>query len=177
MIQQIKTAVLSMILISFASCAGTIKTTSSPDSSMASFKKVYIISTEESKYIKFKFGRITPIGYLPPIEDRPPVNQGTIGNTAEVIKKELEKYGIEAVLGKKGDTPEGFDLVIEYNDTWRWDFKKVLDRLEIILINSDGKEIAKSIYTIHRNKEMHNFPTPEKEVPKMIKLIFNRLSA
>ncbi len=75
-----------------------------------------------------------------------------------------------AEIGKKEDTPEGFDLIIQYYDTWRWDFKKILDKLEIVFITPEGdKVIAKSTYNIYANKEMHNFPTPEKEVPKMIK--------
>jgi len=48
--------------------------------------------------------------------------------------------------------------------------KKILDKLEIVFISADGKtEIARSTYNIYRNKELHDFPSAEKEVPKMIK--------
>lgn len=151
------------------SCAGTIQTTKDPTPNISKFTTAYIISTEDSQYIKFRFGTITPFGYIPPV-DGPAEKSNVIGNTDVVIKNELEKHGINAVIGKKGDMPEDYDLIVEYNDTWRWDFKKVLERLEIIFISPNDKSlIAKSTYSIYKNKELHNFPTPEKEVPKMIK--------
>ena len=62
-----------------------------------------------------------------------------------------------------------------YNDIWRWDLKKILDRLDIVFISpNDNKEIARSTYNVYKNKELHNFPTPEKEVPKMIKELLNK---
>ena len=69
-----------------------------------------------------------------------------------------------------GSEPKDFDLIVEYKDKWRWDFKKILDELEIKFITPNGKEIiSKSNFIIYKNKELHNFPSPEKEVPKMIK--------
>ena len=99
----------------------------------------------------------------------------TIGNTDTIIKQELEKYGIRAVIGKKGDIPENFDFIIKYRDTWRWDFKKILDELEIFFISKKGhKIIAESTFNIYKNKELHNFPIPEKVVPKMIKELLDK---
>ena len=168
-----KTFYLIMTLFLF-SCAGTIKTTRYPDQYNSEFKEAYIISTENSQYIKFKFGIFMPFGYMPPVDDPAEKNE-VIGNTDTIIKQELEKYGIHSIIGKKGDTPEDFDLIVEYNDTWRWDFKKILDRLEIIFISPKGDSIlAKSTYNIYKNKELHNFPTPEKEVPKMIKELLDK---
>ena len=97
------------------------------------------------------------------------VTREVIGNTDKVIKSELEKYGIQAEIVRKGEVLYDFDIIVEYYDTWRWDFKKILDKLEIVFISPKGELIAKSTYNIHRSKEFHNFPTPEKEVPKMIK--------
>jgi hypothetical protein len=37
-----------------------------------------------------------------------------------------------------------------------------------------GEVIAKSTYNIYWNKEIHNFPSPEKEVPKMIKELLEK---
>lgn len=152
----------------FYSCGGTVKTTQYTNASDSSFRKAYVVSTENSQYIKFKFGTITPFGYLTPLDD-PAEEKEVIGNTAAVIKRELEKHGIQAVIGEKGDMPEGFDLIVEYKDTWRWDFKDILDQLDIFFIAPQGNLLlAKSTYTISKNKEIHNFPSPEKEVPKMI---------
>jgi hypothetical protein len=150
-------------------CAGTINTVRHSNQDLANFKKAYIVSAENSQYIRFKFGAITPYGYII-LPDRPPTEHTVVGDTDVVIKKELEKYGISAVIGKRGDIPVDLDLIVEYYDTWRWDFGNILDRLEIVFISPEGdKEIARSIYKIYWNKEMHDFPTPEKEVPKMIK--------
>jgi hypothetical protein len=109
-----------------------------------------------------------PYGYMP-LPDDPAVETEKIGNTDQVIKEELEKYGISAVIGKRGDTPDDFDIIVEYRDTWRWDFKKILEGLEIIFISSDGKEILSKSEFVIGSKEFHNYPSPEKEVPKMIK--------
>lgn len=79
------------------------------------------------------------------------------------------------MIGKKGDIPENFDLIIKYKDKWRWDFKKILDELEISYISKKRhKIIAKSTFNIYKNKELHNFPIPEKVVPKMIKERLNK---
>ncbi|MDH5381446.1 MAG: hypothetical protein OEW75_11370 [Cyclobacteriaceae bacterium] len=157
---------LNVILLS--GCAGTIHTVSQTPEYIPEYKKAYIISAENSQFIKFKFGVILPYTYIP-LPDDPAEDHEIIGNTDVVIKMELEKYGISAEIGEKGNVPEDIDIIVMYNDIWRWDFKKILDRLDIVFISpNDNKEIAKSTYKIYKNKEMHNFPTPEKEVPKMI---------
>ncbi|NHJ85657.1 MAG: hypothetical protein FK734_09360 [Asgard group archaeon] len=132
------------------------------------------MSAENSKYIEFRFGIITPFVYYVPPDD-PAIEHETIGNTDLVIKQELEKYGIYTVIGKRGDSPENFDLIVEYNDTWRWDFKEIIDKLEIAFISPSGDSlIAKSTYNISKNKELHNFPTPEKVVHKMIQELLQK---
>jgi hypothetical protein len=158
-----------VIIFLLSSCAGTIHTVKRTELVQKQFKKAYIVSSDNSQYIKFKFGIITPVAYIV-LSDDPAQKHEVIGNTAMVLKQELEKYGIEAEIGQKGDKVDGCDLIVLYQDTWRWDMKKILDKLEIVFISADGKtEIARSTYNIYRNKELHNFPSPEKEVPKMIK--------
>ena len=165
-------AFLSALLIS--RCAGTIRTIIIYNENPKNYKNAYIISATNSKYIKFKFGVITPIAYIP-LPDNPAVTTQVIGNTDIVIKKELEKYGISAEIGQVGHLPGPHDLIIIYHDTWRWDFKKILDNLEIVFLTPDSnKLIARSTYNIYKNKEFHNFPTPEKEVPKMIKELLKK---
>ena len=98
-----------------------------------------------------------------------------IGNTAEIIKVELAKNGISSEIGKRDDIPTDFDFIVLYQDTWRWDFKKILDKLEIAFVSKERDSIiAKSTFNIYKNKELHNFPTPEKEVPKMIKDLLSK---
>lgn len=162
-----------VILLLLSSCAGTINTVKHQELPLKQLKKAYIVSSDNSEYIKFKFGIITPIAYFV-LPDDPAEKHEIIGNTAMVLKQELEKYGFEAKIGQKGDNAEGYDVIVFYHDIWRWDLKKILDKLEIVFLAADGKtEIARSTYNIYRNKELHNFPTPEKEVPKMMKALLN----
>ncbi len=49
-----------------------------------------------------------------------------------------------------------------------------MDKLEIVIISPKGDVISKSEFNIYKNKELHNFPSPEKEVPKMIKELFEK---
>jgi len=169
----VKALTLLNILLLY-SCAGTIQTVRQTQEAVTNYTKAYIISSDNSQYIKFKFGVITPYAYIV-LPDDPAQKHEKIGNTDIVIKQELEKYGIKADIGKQGDIPQEIDLIVLYNDIWRWDFNKILDRLDIVFISPiDKKEIAKSTYNIYKNKEFHDFPTPEKEVPKMIKELLNK---
>lgn len=163
------------IIVLFSSCAGTIRTVKQTSKEeISQYKRAYIVSADNSNYIKFKFGVITPYAYIV-LPDNPAQTHKVIGNTDIVIKQELEKYGIQAEIGKKDDAPEGFDFIVLYQDTWRWDFKKILDKLEIVFISpTDSKELARSVYNISQNKEIHNFPSPQKEVPKMIKQLLEK---
>lgn len=164
------TAVIALLM---SSCSGTINTVKYSVPEIKEQKKAYIVSAENSQYIKFKFGAITLGGYII-LPDDPAQEHEIIGNTDLVIKNEVEKYGIKAEIVKKDDKLEDFDFLIEYHDTWRWDFKKILDKLEIVLISPNGAVISKSEFNIYKNKELHNFPTPEKEVPKMIKELLEK---
>lgn len=163
-----------LLLSGFAcSCGGTIKTTHYQEPALSEFRKAYIVSSENSQYVQFKFGTMTPFGYMAPIDD-PAEKHGVIGFTASIIKQELEKHGIQSMIGEKGDMPEGFDLIIEYYDVWRWDFKNILEHLDIFFIAPEGNLLlAKSTFRMYTNKELHNFPSPEKEVPRMIRELLN----
>ena len=164
---------LLIVVVLFSSCAGTINTVRYINY-QPEYKKAAIIYSENSQYIQFKPGIIIPFGVYIVLPDDPAEKHEVIGNTDKVIKQELEKYGIEAVIIKKGEVTEDFDLLVEYYDTWRWDLKKILDKLEIVFISPKGEVIAKSTYNIYWNKEFHNFPSPEKEVPKMIKELLEK---
>lgn len=166
-------ALITIVVALLSSCSGTINTVKYSVPEIKEQKKAYIISAENSQYIKFKFGAITPLGYVI-LPDDPAQEHEIIGNTDLVIKNEVEKYGVKAEIVKKEESLGDFDFLIEYHDTWRWDFKKILDKLEIVFISPNGTVISKSEFNIYKNKELHNFPTPEKEVPKMIKELFEK---
>jgi hypothetical protein len=169
-----KSFYLFIAITLFTSCAGTINTVRHT-SEKPEYKRAVIISAQNSQYIQFKFGTfIGPGLYVPPTTDPSAIKHEIIGNTDEVIRKELEKYGISAEIIREGAVPDDFDLLVEYYDTWRWDLKNILDKLEIVFISPKGEVIATSTYNIYKNKEFHNFPLPEKEVPKMIKELLEK---
>ncbi|NLB63200.1 MAG: hypothetical protein GX801_03725 [Fibrobacter sp.] len=171
MINSIKLIIGSLLL---CSCAGTIHTVKH-DNTQTVYKKAIIISAESSNYISFQPGAIISPGvYVPLFDDPAAEKHEVIGNTDMVIKQELEKHGIYAEIVKKGEIAEEFDFIVGYYDTWRWDFKQILDKLEIIFVSPTGTLLAKSTYNIYKNKELHNFPSPEKEVPKMIKELLGK---
>ncbi|MCT4647438.1 MAG: hypothetical protein N4A74_20800 [Carboxylicivirga sp.] len=115
----IKLVALILIATQLSSCKGTINTLSYIESENNDYKKAYILSSENSKYIEFKFGKLNYNGLYEIPEDDAPIEREIIGNTDEVIKQELEKQGIEATIGKKGDKPNGYDLIVRFEDTWR----------------------------------------------------------
>ena len=84
----------------FCSCAGTIKTVRHINS-QSEYKKAVIISAENSNYIQFKPGIFIPGGVYIVLPDDPAKKREVIGNTDNVIKQELEKYGIRVEIEKK----------------------------------------------------------------------------
>lgn len=166
----IRFILISTTILLFFSCSGKIITTNN-GFSKNQFSKAYIISNEESRR---KLPFVVP---LPNVTIHGTTAAGKtkkIGNIEEVIKNELEKHGIEAIIATDNDEdiPEDIDFIVIYYDIWRWDFKNVLEYLEIVFLHTNGEDVlARSIYKIHASKEFHNFPTPKKEIPKM----FNQL--
>jgi hypothetical protein len=153
------------------SCAGTISVKKNQNDELNKIKKAFIVSAKNSKFIKIQFGTfIAGVGYIPPVDERAE-EAAAVGKTDEIIKKELEKYNVISIIGNQGEVPQNIDVIVIYNDVWRWDFKNVLDQLEIDFINPKTNQIiCEATYKIG-DKEMHDFPTSEKEVPKMIKKI------
>ena len=122
-----KPHVFLLFALALSSCAGTVRTTQQA-SVRPDYKSAYIVSAEHSNYIKFKMGIITPFFYVVPA-DGPAQKREVIGDTDLVIEQELLKYGVQSTIGQKDDPLAGYDLVVFYNETWRWDFNKILDKL------------------------------------------------
>ncbi len=104
-------ALITIVVALLSSCSGTINTVKYSVPEIKEQKKAYIISAENSQYIKFKFGAITPLGYVI-LPDDPAQKHEIIGNTDLVIKNEVEKYGVKAEIVKKGDELGEFDSPI-----------------------------------------------------------------
>jgi hypothetical protein len=152
-------------------CAGKHISTLDPGVDLRSYKKVHIVYNHNSKKIK------NSVALVPGGATYSPVGEevvSRVGYTAQVIQSELGKYGIHsAVVNESHPIPDDVDLVVRYDDTWNWDMKDYLYALEIEFIdNGSGKVVAKGTFT---SSYAHNFPTPEKEVPKMIKSMFDKL--
>ena len=90
-------AFILLNIILLTSCAGTIQTVRQTPLNIPEYKRAYIISAENSQFIKFKFGVITPYAYIV-LPDDPAEQHEIIGNTDIVIKKELEKYAVSAEI-------------------------------------------------------------------------------
>ena len=95
-----KSILLLIVAMLFCNCAGTIHTVRHVNT-QNEYKKAVIISAESSNYIQFKPGIIIPIGVYIVLPDDPAEKREVIGNTDNVIKQELEKYGIHAEIVKK----------------------------------------------------------------------------
>lgn len=147
------------------SCSGKI-ITSNEGFIRNQFNKAYIISNKDSRR-KLPFVIPLPNAIIHGTTSAGDTKK--IGNIEQVIKDELEKHGFEAIIASDDEEiPEDIDFIVIYYDIWRWDFKNILEYLEIVFLHSNGEDVlARSIYKIHASKEFHNFPTPKKEIPKM----------
>lgn len=164
---------LSLLLIIFSccSCAGTIKTTKRYTANNYALKTAYIVYAKNVKYIRRENGILIRGFYLDLPKDSM-VKVPQYGNTAIVIKEQLAARGITATISKENDTPEEYDFIVLYNESWFWDFKMVLLHLEIAVRSADNtRNIAHSFYKTD-NTEIHNYPNSEKIVPKMMKEMF-----
>jgi hypothetical protein len=173
-------AILYLVVLSQSACKGTIETVTYVSKNIR-FKRAYIIAPQRPTHYKFVPTMIPAYFWDESHRDALYASAEKIevvGKTEKAIREELEEYGISAVIGTSKNAPEGFDIIVKFNESWTWDMTNILDHLEIIFIScTDGKEIGRSIYRINDNSEMHNFPTPRKEVPNMIRELMARYNS
>ena len=162
-----------MFLIPIAGCAGKIITNFNNTNQLSTEKCLYIIENEYSIKNKIYFYPIIGPGFgTAGVISGPKVKVKPFENTAEIIKKELNKFGINAIIGKESEIPEDIKIIVRYYDVWEWDIKMYLKELTIIFRSIEKGEnlVAGSFVAAH----LHNFPTSKREVPKIIEKIFNK---
>lgn len=163
---------ISITIVTFLGCAGSLRLSIKPGVDIYKYKTAYII---DSKYSKFRGASVIPIPgtvlVLPGDEEK----VESRGKISVLIRDELQKYGVNAVIGSETDSiPENIDLIIRYEDVWEWDFKHYLSSLVIKFIaNGTNDVIAEGKF---KSAIAHDFPIPEREIPKIIKKYLNNLT-
>lgn len=60
-------------------------------------------------------------------------NNGKKQRLDQIIASELQKNGINAISGYKSDRPAKFDILVVYEDRWKWDITNYLIYMRIDL--------------------------------------------
>jgi len=89
-----------------------------------------------------------------------------------LICSEIKKHGFECSIVEMGGKTEPDKYTILYQDYWAWDFKLYMHVLKI-WVYYNNKEIIK-VVSEGNTAGMHDFPTPENQVPKLVNLIMKQ---
>ncbi len=89
-----------------------------------------------------------------------------------LICTEIIKHGFECDIVKKGEQIEQNKYIVLYQDYWSWDFKQYMHILKV-WVYYNNKEIIK-VVSEGNTAGMHDFPTPENQVPKLVDLIMKQ---
>lgn len=164
MIEKLALVITASLL---CSCAGSYYIDKYTEDPLQDVESVYIIKADSSYYEKFMMGMILPTGYVPPVVDGEIVKKNAIGDTDKYLKIEFDKLGMNTSIGSYNEIPDTTDLLVIYSDKWRWDFKKVMDKLDVELIDYKSKELVGEMKYRIGSKEMHDYPSAEEEVPRL----------
>lgn len=169
----IKILLALTVSIMLSSCAGSYYIDKYTDDPLQGVSKVYIIKADSSYYENFMMGIVLPSGYVPPVVDGEVVKKKAIGDTDKYLKQEFDKMGMKTSIGYYKDIPDDTDLLVIYSDKWRWDFKKIMDRLDVEFINYKSKELVAEMKYRIGSKEMHDYPSAQEEVPRLFEKYLN----
>lgn len=94
------------------------------------------------------------------------------GDIPSHIKTELEKRGKKAKIGPISKISQESEVIVSYRDLWGWDMADILKALIITFkINKTNEPILQVSYT--QPEPFHGFPSPEKEIPNLMKKAFD----
>ncbi len=168
-----KISLLFIVAIMLSSCAGSYYIDKYTDDPLQGVNKVYIIKADSSYYEKFMMGIVLPSGYIPLVVDGEVVKTKAIGDTDKYLKKEFDKLGMKTSIGYYNEIPDDTDLLVIYSDKWRWDFKKIMDRLDVEFIDYRSKELVAEMKYRIGSKDMHDYPSAQEEVPRLFNKYLN----
>lgn len=174
------------IFLFITGCRGTL-TVNAPDKERKAVRKVFVFEKQTSYKIPVNFivtagvlggaigGAIAGAVAGSATKDLEKYEAPAIGNTYLHIKNFFEKSGYTVVSGTLEKMPEDIDAVIDYVDFWEWDIKYYLKLLKITFKDpKTGIVFAEGSYTASRGG-LHDYPSSEREVPKLLGAILEKL--
>lgn len=137
----------------FIGCAGSIKPFVYPNVDLHNYKTAFIIANEYSTYKDKKVQKMA--------------------NIPTALKKELEKYGLNCIIGSNSDLiPDTVDIIVKYEDYWKWDITYFLYLLVVRIVeNNSYRLLAEAEYKVDH---FHDYPDVDKEVSRMIIKLFDQ---
>lgn len=164
-----------MIILSIfiSGCSGTINTKINNPEKLTEKQGYLIIENTSSINID--------VNYMPIITQSFATVAGSDGQrrevspyekTAELIKQELELYEIEASIGSENTIDSDTKILVSYQDEWQRDLIMMLRYFNIYFIDCKTKTLVAEAN--FKSNFIHNFPTTKKEIPRMIKSIFEQ---
>ena len=156
---------LSIISIFFYSCSTKQYISTTPNYTPETIDKIFIIKNNESHIIK---SGIYPIHEI--IESYVKYSEPSIVRIDSLIYQELTKRNIDCQIIEESALKYIDEKYITYQDFWAWDFSMYMHILKINIFTSDHKRIIK-VASQGNTAGMHNYPSPEGQVPLLIDLI------
>ena len=179
----LKRLILVMFLcLVITSCRGTL-TVNAPNKYNKAIRKVFVAEKQTSYKVPINF--IGAAGVLGGAiggamaglasKDMKKYEVPAIGKTYLHIKNFFEKSGYTVVSGNLETIPTDIDAVVDYDDYWEWDLKYYLKMLKITFKDpKTGNIFAEGLYKASRGG-LHDYPSSEREVPKLISAILEKL--
>lgn len=100
------------------------------------------------------------------------------GNSKEMddsFEQALARHGLKVAADKAEPTdPKAYDVVVKYDDSWRWDLAMYLLSLDVELY--DGKDGALMAHSTWHNSPAHGFQKANDVVPQLLDETFAKLA-
>ncbi|HKU19301.1 MAG TPA: hypothetical protein VJP80_08675 [Candidatus Saccharimonadales bacterium] len=91
------------------------------------------------------------------------------------FRKALMQRGLKVTEGETEPQTKSTDLVVKYDDTWRWDIAMYLLSLDVQIYDSKtGALVAESEW---HNSPAHTWPNVDTVVGQLMQQTFNKLNA
>jgi len=161
------TLLFVVILTIFCSCSTKQYLLKSTDQDLSQIKRILIVNND--------FSNIIPVGIYPSyenIDDFVTKKDSAISDIPELVCVELLKRQINCEIAYEHSEINNETYYIEYQDYWAWDFKKYMHVLKMKLYKN-GIEI-KTVASQGNGAGMHDYPTPEKQIPLLIDLLLKK---
>ncbi len=137
-----------IIILLFLGCAGSIKTVIDENYNLHSYDNILIIRDTTSTSVN-------------------------VDSTTNILRNELINRGYNVFAYPHNFLKKTNSLILVFTEHWQWDFGNYLKFLKMTFYDfKNGKNIA--VGSFLSLSQMHNFPTAESEVPKILSDIFKK---